>query len=165
MATQRITEDYSSHTKDELIAEIDARRTEGRTIDGNTGTLKDDLVAALDLDDHAKDKEKPTPEKPPAKPKTPVIADAPANPLVEASNIPTVEEVPLPAHLEFRPPAIKDYAGEYVRSDGSTPELFALAINKDAPDGKTHFLLNSLHFDNVTPEEFRAKYDEKRDKK
>lgn len=89
---------------------------------------------------------------------------APINPLVSASNIPSVtpktaSNIP---SVSSSVPKIEDYKGVYTSSvDG---EDYALAVKDDAPDNRTHFLLNELHFDNCTREEFKQRY-EKAEKK
>lgn len=101
-----------------------------------------------------------------AKQDPPIAADpapvVPVNPLVAADNIPSVEDVAIPiGSVEFTRPAISEYKGRYARVDNPDGEQYALAIKEDAPEGKTHFLLNEKNFDNVTKDEFKAKYDKK----
>lgn len=97
----------------------------------------------------------PTPDADPAIP-VPVVQ---VNPLVAASNIPTVEDAPNIPLVPSYVPKIADYKGSYVSAiDG---ELYALAIKEDAPENKTHFVLNTKHFGNMTKEDFKRDYDKK----
>lgn len=109
-------------------------------------------------------KDKDPLETAPTPPEAPIAPVAPINPLVAASNIPPVT-VKTAANIPAAPsdaPKIEDYKGLFVNANDG--ETYALAIKEDAPDGRTHFLLNEVHFDNCTREEFKQRY-EKVDKK
>ena len=137
--------DYSSLTKDELLAEIDNRRALGRTIDGTSATLKNDLIAALELDDAA-NQPQASDEAVTADP----LADLPGEKPDPFADLPAT-----PSDL----PANSEYKGAKTFRNINDGEVYALVIKKDAADGKTHFLKNKRHFDNCTTEEFRARYD------
>lgn len=101
----------------------------------------------------------PTPDADPSLPPVIPVPVTPVNPLVAASNIPNVEDAPNIPIASSDVPKIADYKGSYVSAiDG---ELYALAIKEDAPDNKTHFVLNTKHFGNMTKEDFKRDYDKK----
>lgn len=133
---RRITKDYDTELKDDLLAEAQARNLPGI----NTTSSKADIVAALEDNDTA-----------PAQPKPPL-------PPLKASPIPQ-----LPAEPEIKSdlmdtPKDEDYTDGIYVSDG---EQFAVCIVKDHPSGRTHFAKNSRHFWNGTEAEFKAKFDKK----
>lgn len=100
------------------------------------------------------------PDTAPVNPIVPPIAPvAPASPLVAASNIPSVKNAPNIPATPSDVPEIGDYKGLYVNANDG--ETYALAIKEDAPDNRTHFLLNEEHFDNCTREEFKQRYEKK----
>jgi hypothetical protein len=131
----RITKDYATHTKDDLLAEAGVR---GIT-SVNSSSAKADIVAELELNDESN---APTPK--PAKPSN-LPAGLPA----------AIADIRLPG----TPPADKDYSGSATQIGSG--EKFAVCIVKDAEavDGKTHFAKNTLHFWNGTPAEFREQFD------
>lgn len=139
----RISKDYDSHTKEELLAEVAARNIEGV----NSSSLKADIVAALALDDETKE-----PPQPPA----------PLPPL-QASPIP---QVPKKTDAELANPAQPhdhQYTdGIYIKLDGDAKgEEFALCITEPDEYENTHFLKNSVHFWSGKEIDFKLQFDRK----
>lgn len=133
----RITKDYDTHTKEDLLAEAGARKIEGV----NAGSLKADIVAALELNDE------------PAQPPAPL-------PKLKASPIP---QIPVATELPATPsddPKDEDFTDGVFKkkSDG---EDYALAIKKDALSGRTHYAKNSAHFWNGTEGDFDEQFSKK----
>jgi len=160
----RITKDYANHNKEELLAEINARKIEG----GHTmATHKEDMIAALALDDEEKatapDPVKPTETKAPEPAKqTPAEIAAPKVHAPVPSNIPDVALPKTDAVRVFnQPPPHELYKGEYVEL--STQEPYALAVldKSQVENDKTHFLKNRVHFHQLTEAEFRAQFEKK----
>lgn len=145
-----ITSDYDSHTKEELLGEIEARKIEGVP----ASALKADIVSALEKDDAGGDKP-PTPMTPAA-----IASPQPRQPM--PGNIPVVKSA-LPANIPRAPgalPDLKDYKGEYTKDDG---EVYALATvpEDQAIDHKTHFAMNTEHFWNGTQQQFKEQFEKK----
>lgn len=130
----RISKDYDSHTKDDLLAEAQSRNIQGI----NTSSLKADIIAALELDD----------DDTPAQPREPL-------PPLKASNLPQVKTPEIPP-APGDAPKDEDYNdGVFTKDDG---EDYAVAIVDDAPNGRTHWAKNSAHTWNGTEAEFKAQF-------
>lgn len=139
----RIKANYDSHTKDELLAEVKARKLESV----NTGSTKDEIIAALTADDNAA----PEPEQP--KPPLPKLT-ASNIPVVEASEVDTgIDAVTVPPDEDFT-------EGTYYL--GSEP--YALAIHAKDGYGNTHTLKNTLHLWQGNEEAFNATFSHKKPK-
>jgi hypothetical protein len=128
--------EYPKLTKDELLAEVAKRGTEGRKLEVSAADKKEDIVSALELDDEAKENE------------------AASN---AASGIPNVEKKEPVLPSESLVPT--EYKGIYVNSENGEP--YGLAVVENEPSGKTHFCKNSVHFWQGTKEEFKAQFDKK----
>lgn len=133
---KRISGDYDKNgTKDELQAEADARNLTVTGTGANGAVIKEDLVKALNNSDNS--------------------GAAGGKPFAESlpSNIPKVsKEEPL-GGAEPTPPADEFTLGTFKRkSDG---EEYALAVVPMNPlNGRTHRLMNSLHYWEGTEQQF-----------
>ncbi len=147
----RISENYDSHTKDELLAEVDARGIEGVT----SSSLKADIIAALALDDETHE-DVSTVETEQSQPPEPL-------PPLTASPIPQVPAKDAVSMLNPAQPLDHEYTdGLYVKLDGDAKgETFALCITD--PDGyeNTHFLKNSRHSWSGKAIDFKQQFDRK----
>lgn len=130
----RITKDYDNHSKDELLKETQARGLSGI----NAGSPKDEIAKALKDDDG------------PDQPKAPL-------PKIAKSNLPHVDPPEIPS-VPGDAPKDEEYTDGLATKDG---EDYAVAIVEDAPNGRTHFAKNTLHFWNGTAEEFKAQFEKK----
>lgn len=142
---KKITEKYADHTKDELLVEAKSRGIESV----NTSTLKDDIVAALELDDED--------TKGPEQPSEPL-------PKLKASPIPQVAAIPEVSDVSTGgTPKDEDYTdGIFVKRKGDWQgEEFALAIHEPDTYGRTHSCKNSLHFWQGNEDEFDAAFKSK----
>ncbi len=138
---KNITANYDSHTKEELLAEIQLRGIE----DVKAASPKADIVAALALDDESGLSQPPPPLPP-----------------IKASPVP---QLPKKTALELLNPAQpldEQYTdGIYVMANGALKgEPFALHISK-VPYAyeNTHFLKNSEHSWQGKEETFRLTFD------
>lgn len=143
----RISENYTATgvLKEDLLAEIEARIKEGSPNFSNVtpATLKDDLVAALELDDEHKDS-KPD--------KTPEAVSGGT-----AVEIPTVKLEEL-SHIVCPPPPSDDKFTIHAKrvSDGM---LFAVAFHEPDTYGKTVTAKNSALFWQGDEATFRLMFD------
>lgn len=128
---------YDAQTKEDLMAEVGKRKLAGRTINVTAQDKKEDIIAALTLDDETKDNE---------------------NTSLKASGIPIVEskDTGVPEVGTTTP---TNYSGVYINAADGEP--YGLAVVEDEPSGRTHFAKNSVHFWNGTKEEFKAQFDKK----
>lgn len=133
MAT-RIKSDYASALKDDLLSEIEARKKEGSPnfADISASSLKDELVASLELDDEHKAS---APD-----------ATAEAKSGGKATPIPLVAKNPEAENGSDPCPYIPDEkftSGVWIRaSDG---EEYALCIHPADGYGQTHTARNTVH--------------------
>lgn len=135
--SERITKDYGTHTKDELFAEIESREGEGSpNFKGiSNDTKKDDLVAALTLDDEHSSAVSPYP-----------------------AHIPKVEsEIPAQKEQSNPPTDDKFIHGKFIHIKLNEP--FALAKHDEDGYGRTRSLKNSVHFWQGTEAEFRQTFE------
>lgn len=147
---KRITENYDNFTKEELLAECEARGIEGVT----HSSLKADIIAALELGDEqkegsgAKEDAETTPPLP-----APVTSNIPFEGLPAVPKV-AAHEVP-PQDSEFTDGIYKmrayvsrvDSEGNEKREATLHPgESFALCIHPPNTYGRTHSLKNSLHY-------------------
>lgn len=138
---KRISKDYDSHTKDELLTEAAARGIE----DVSASSLKEDIVAALALND----------ETPPDQPPSPL-------PPLVASPIPQVKPPePSGADSEFPFPKDEEFTGGLYVNKFDKLE-YALCIHPANRYGKTHTLKNSHFVWTGTEEEFNGEFTHKK---
>lgn len=140
-----ISGSYASHTKEELLAEVKLRGIEGI----QASSLKDDIVAALELNDEQADKEP---------------AVTPPLPPPIASNIPQITEDEVSTEstdgIVFRDEDFSD--GIYVMRKGlHVGEEFALFRHPKDTYERTHSLKNSKHFWQGKEEEFTSSFEKK----
>lgn len=122
-------------TKDELLSEVEKRRSIGRVIDISETSTKADIEAALALDDEDAENTK---------------ADNDAEGLPEG--IPFTDSQPEDVALSNA-----DFKGRYInKADGET---YALAIIPNDVRGKTHKLKNTVHFTEGNEDWFRLNFD------
>lgn len=133
----RITSNYASNNKPDLLTEVEARKNEhSPNFDGiSDSTLKDDIVAALNLDDEHKASEATR---------------------VSTEGLPEVEDdLPVGELVEELPPA-SAYKGRYrQKKDG---RVYALAIVDDFIRGRTHKARNTKYFWEGTKSEFEDQF-------
>lgn len=105
------------------------------------------------------DKESKNPEVAPAEPASPAAPTAqPGDQPKVSKNIPKVDVNTAPlVPVVGATPEDTAYKGRYTKHDDGEP--YALAIDKEATDGRTHFAKNSAHFWNGTEAEFRAQFE------
>lgn len=127
-----ITENYDSHSKEDLLAEVTSRQKSGSKLAVTSASPKADIVAALESDDAGGTTGHPTP----------VIRSAPAT-----------------RELSATLPRPEDYKGEYVKNDDG--ETYGLAIIENDPLGRTHKLQNDVHFWEGTKDEFKQQFEKK----
>lgn len=140
----KITEKYNDFTKEELLAECQSRGIEGVA----SHTKKDDIIAALELNDEQSDKE-PSVTAPLPSPEKSNI------PNVSAKNVP---EVPIEDGGSFKDEDFTD--GNYVMRKGDhVGEPFALCKHNPDVYGKTHTLKNNVHFWQGSEEQFRLAFE------
>lgn len=153
MATKRISGDYSDKDilKDDLQAEVDARKLEVKGTGANGIVTKDDLIAALEADDKARAAGGLSGG--PSGPGKPFAETAPGNiPRVQGSTSLGGAE-PTPAAEDFTKGTFKR------KSDG---EEYALTVVKMNPlNGRTHRAMNTLHYWEGTEEQFTKAFTEK----
>ncbi len=147
---KRITEKYNDFNKEELLAECTARNIEGV----NGSTRKDDIVAALELNDEQKEesgaKDDPTTDEiPPTPVKSNIpFAGIPAAPKVAAHEVPPQDHEFVNGIYKMRAYVSRiDSEGNEKREATLYPnESFALCIHPPNTYGRTHSLKNSLHY-------------------
>jgi len=127
--------DYSEQTKDHLLAEVSKRKQGGRNLEVNQQDNKADIVSALELDDEAKDN---------------------ASAANSAQGIPQVEAKE-PSVPVGESTADLKYSGVWTNNEDGEP--YGLCVVQDAPDGRTHFAKNSVHFWNGSATDFKLKFD------
>ena len=141
----RITKDYSTQLKDDLLSEIEARKSEGSpNFDGvSLGAKKEELVAAIELDDeHEASKPSATPE---------------ARSAGKAVEIPKVTVSDRAEVICPNPPSDEDFTSLATRvSDGLK---YAVSVHPPDTYNKTHTAKNSANFWQGTDAEFRAQFD------
>lgn len=135
----RITENYDQHTKDELLAEAQARGIEGV----NTGSLKGDIVAALEDNDTS-------PAQPP-KPLPPLVAGKIPQVEDDSENIPRSPE---------DGPKDEDFTDGIFRNKADG-QAYALCIHEPDTYANTHTLKNSRHTWSGTEDQFEKAFSKK----
>lgn len=132
----KITSDYDSHTKEELLAELQER---GVT-DVPTSTLKSDIVARLELEDEAAKSD-------------PKDIDPKNVDLKKVARADGAQDRQVPADLH-------EYAGKYrIIKDPFPDEIFGLKVIDEARHNKTHLAKSPIRFGDYTKEEFRALFE------
>lgn len=163
---KRITENYDTYTKEELLAECHARGIEGVT----SSSLKADIVAALELSDE-QNTAGGTDDPAPNAPETPKPEESPI-PHIGRPNIDNIPEVksgdipPQNKDFTFGRFKMKAYivrattdGGEQRESTLYPGEEFALCIHDPNSYGRTHSLKNSLHFWEGTEGQFQLQFE------
>lgn len=145
--SKRITENYQDSVKDDLFTEIEKRQKEGSPNFDNitTASLKEDLIAALELDDeHRGSKSESTAE---------------ARSGGAAVEIPKVD-VPAVAPADCPPPPTSD---KFTETRIRLSDKLEYAIAFHAPDtyGKTVTARNSAYFWQGTEKDLREQFDKK----
>lgn len=133
----RISTNYAANNKADLLIEVEARKNEhSPNFDGiNQDSLKDDIVAALNLDDEHK------------------ATEATA---ASTAGLPEVDEpLPIGELVEELPPA-SAYKGRYRQKKDQ--RVYALAVVDDFLRGRTHKARNTRYFWEGTKAEFEAQF-------
>lgn len=154
---KNLTENYDSHTKEELLAECNLRGVEGVS----SSSLKADIIAALELNDEQADTE-PKVTKPLPSPVASNIPNVPKAPIVEDVSSPSYKDEDFDGgifRMRERISFVDAEGNEKWKGTLHPGEVFALCKHNPDVYGRTHSLKNSVHFWEGSESQFQIAFE------